>query len=150
MFINSYVSLFLALAANCNYCGNMPTVTNPRTIQWWHGDGSYVNRAYLEVLRVANIRSQLPGCLNAVKVTSQHVSRFSSYALPSVDYNSLYIAKVLWLDSSDNAHYSHNSDCYFIPQRREYLYAYMYKNAAGISHCNFVAKCMNWWYIDCN
>ena len=72
---------------------------------------------------MANISSQqLTGCLNAVEVASLHVSRSASYSLPSVDYNSLYIAKVLWLDSSNNVHYLNNSECYFIPQRREYSY----------------------------
>ena len=106
--------------ANNRYCGNMPTVTNPGTFSWSGGDGSDVHRAYLEVRRVANIRGQLTGCLGAVQVASRHVSKLSSYSLTPVDYNSLYIAKVLWLDSSNNAHYQNNSECYFIPQRREY------------------------------
>ena len=105
--------------ANIRYCGNKPTVTNPGTFSWY-GSRSGVYRAYLELRRVANIRGQLTGCLDAVQVASRHVSRLSSYSLPSVDYNSLYIAKVLWLDSSNNAHYLNNSECYFIPQRREY------------------------------
>ena len=71
---------------------------------------------------MSNIRRRLTGCLNTVEVASLHGSRSASYSLPSVDYNSLYIAKVLWLDSSNNAHYLTNSECYFIPQRREYLY----------------------------
>ena len=85
----------------------------------WSGLGLGVYSAYLEVRRVANIRGQLTGCLDAMEVDSRHVSRSSSYSLPSVDYNSLYIAKVIWLDSSNNAHYLNNSECYFIPQRSE-------------------------------
>ena len=96
-------------------------VTNPGTVRVsWSGDMFNVHRAYLEVRRVANIRGQLSGCLDAVEVASRHVSTSSPYPLPTVDYNSLYIAKVLWLDSSNNAHYRNNSECYFIPQRREY------------------------------
>ena len=106
--------------ANIEFCGNGPMVTNPGTVRVsWSGDMFNVHRAYLEVRRVANIRGQLTGCLVTVEVASRHVSRSSLYPLPSVDYNSLYIAKVLWLDSSNNAHYRNNSECYFIPQRRE-------------------------------
>ena len=75
---------------------------------------------------MANIRSQQTGCLNAVEVAALHASSSSSYSLPSVDYNSLYIAKVLWLDSSNNPHYLNNSECYFIPQRREYILVYIH------------------------
>ena len=103
--------------ASIEFCGNVPMVTDSGTFSW---SGGYpVYRAYLEVRRVANIRGQLTGCLVTVEVASRHVSRSSLYPLPSVDYNSLYIAKVLWLDSSNNAHYRNNSECYFIPQRRE-------------------------------
>ena len=86
------VGYFLSpTTANTEFCWNMPTGTNPGTFSWSGGDGSDVHRAYLEVRRVANVRGQLTGCLDAVEVASRHVSRSSPHSLPSVDYIQLSV-----------------------------------------------------------
>ena len=110
-------------AASFLYCGNMPTVINPSTVNWARGSGSFVDHASLEIRKADNIWSQTAtGCLSTEQVVSDsHVSSSSSRSVPNVDYDSLYIARVLWLDSSNNPYYHVNSECYFIPRRSECL-----------------------------
>ena len=115
--------------ASYDYCGRGSTVTNPNTIQWKTYRDSYygyyyshVKRAYLQLSKVSNAWNQV-GCLRLEPVTSAEYRRSSSnhyYTLPSTDYNSLYVARLVWFDSNNNSYYLNNSDCYFIPQRSEY------------------------------
>ena len=116
-------SLFLlSMAASSSYCGSNPTVTNPSTsnVSWTIGSGYNVNYTSLEIRRVDNIWSQTAtGCLSSVHVVS---TSSAFYSVPNVDYDSLYIARVFWYDFSHNRYYRNNSECYFIPQRSEYLY----------------------------
>ena len=91
------------------------------TVQW----SNYypINHTRVDVRKVNAIWNQT-GCLNSEPVTSFYAhpstSMLTNYTFPSMDYDSLYIAKVLWIDSSSNYYYLGNSECYFIPQRSEY------------------------------
>ena len=95
-------------------------MTDLGTVQW----RNYypIARTYVEVRKVNAIWNQA-GCLNSNRVTSfsayPNASMPTSYTFPSMDYDSLYIAKVLWLNNN-SIYYLHNSECYFIPQRSEY------------------------------
>ena len=86
----------------------------------WSNPG-FVNHSYVEV-RKANSISTKTGCLNSARVTSFRAfpDYSPNYTFPATDYDSLYIAKIIWLDDSYNAYYRNNSECYFLPQRREY------------------------------
>ena len=117
--------LLLSTAASSSYCGSNPTLTNSNTVRWTRGSGSNVYNGSLEIRKVDDIWSQrATGCLNSVQlpVVSYSISQnYWSYSVPNVDYDSLYIARVLWLDSSNNPYYHVNSECYFIPRRSECL-----------------------------
>ena len=75
----------------------------------------------MQLSKVTNVWNQT-GCLTLEPVTSvdyQANYGTSSYTLSLVDYDSLYVARLVWFDSSNNSYYLNNSDCYFIPQRSE-------------------------------
>ena len=109
-----------AAATSASFCGTSPQMTDPSTVQW--SNPPQVNHSYVEVRKVNNIGNQTE--CNSDGVTSFEVFSFNTanYTFPSIDYDSLYIAKVRWPDYSDifRQYYLRNSECYFIPQRREY------------------------------
>ena len=116
------------------YCGGDPKITDSNVVQW--SNTMYVNHSYVEVRKANDISTQT-GCLNSEKVTSFRAfpDDSPSYTFPAMDYDSLYIAKVIWLSNSYTAYYRNNSECYFIPQRREYSHMHAFvKHTAGLLH----------------
>ena len=110
-------------------CGGKPTVSNNTAIlSWISANGSFghnVSRAELELTKVDNAWNQI-GCFNLGEAISMsgNVSSFSNYTIPSnsVDYDSLYIARLQWVDSAGNKHLVKDGDCYFTLQPSELVF----------------------------
>lgn len=108
------------------YCGDKPTISNDSAILNWirsntYGSGSSVVSAELDLRKVENAWSQT-GCFSLGENLSElglNISASYNYTIPSVDYNSLYIARVWWLDSTGQKYYIKDGDCYFTLQPSE-------------------------------
>ena len=127
-YLFTFTFLRLRRAADSSYpwkCGGAPRIIpGSSTVQWRNYYPNIINQTYLEVRKVNDVWSQT-GCLNSEEVIHSRSFYGTSastirYQFPSMDYDSLYIAKVFWIDRSSNAYYRNNSECYFIPQRSEY------------------------------
>ena len=83
----------------------------------------------MKLAKVDNAWSQI-GCfsLGEAILTSGNVSSFSNYTIPSnyVDYDSLYIARLLWVNSAGNKYLVKDGDCYFTLQPSELVFVYVY------------------------
>ena len=107
-------------------CGDGPQIMpGSSTVQWENSNTT--NHAYLRVeVRKVNAIWNQTGCLNSEEFSSFYAhpstSMPTNYTFPSMDFDSLYIAKAFWIDYNYNYYYLGNSECYFIPQRSEYLH----------------------------
>ena len=90
-------------------------------VRWSNPFWLSVNNSYVEVRKV-NILTQT-GCLSSIEVETFYTfsENSPSYTFPDEEYESLYVAKVFWLDNSYNVYYLNNTECYFLPQRRKYI-----------------------------
>ena len=109
-------------------CGGKPTVSNDSATLSWiteSGFGSSVVGAELNLKKVDNAWSQ-SGCLNIEEVLSGSVSvaKSGNYTISpsSVDYDSLYIARLQWIDSAGNKFLVKDGDCYFTLQPSELVF----------------------------
>ena len=106
------------------FCGYKPTVSNdPAILKWdrglYLGYGSRVENATLDIRKIDRAWSQT-GCFNLGDPISGSgpVPASSEHTLSSVDYDSLYIARILW-ESNGTSYYTKDGDCYFTLQPSE-------------------------------
>ena len=106
------------------FCGYKPTVSNdPAILKWdrglYLGYGSRVENATLDIRKIDRAWSQT-GCFNLGDPISGSgpVPASSEHTLSSVDYDSLYIARILW-ESNGTSYYIKDGDCYFTLQPSE-------------------------------
>ena len=110
-----------------SYCANKPTIYNyPATLWWNRFRYRRAVNATLDIRKVDNAWSQT-GCFSLGSVSSVSYNVRASYknyyTLPQhfVDYDSLYIARVWWANSTDTEFYIKDGDCYFTLQPSEQL-----------------------------
>ena len=113
------VGAMFMYAVSSENCGNQPTVSNDNaTLYWDRGNSTYT---YLDIRRVDNAWNQ-NGCLSQGHsvLSYKYFYASSSYTIPSyhVDYDSLYVARMLW---SFRSRLFYGSDCYFTLQPSEYI-----------------------------
>ena len=114
--------------ADWNNCGSTPTLysNNLARLVWYHWNRR-VARATLEIRKVDNAWSQTK-CFNlaAALPESRSVSAYSFYTLSSVDYDSLYVARLIWVDSNGTKYYNKDGDCFFTLQPSERVFTYIW------------------------
>lgn len=113
--------------ANWNNCGSTPTLysNNPAILRWYQWNRG-VERATLEIRKVDNAWSQTT-CFNLGATLPESGPVFennSEHNLSSMDYDSLYIARLLWMDSNGTNYYNKDGDCLFTLQPREWVFTY--------------------------
>lgn len=95
--------------------------SNNTTFQWW--SYGYHNTS-LDIRKVADPWSRT-GCFylggTLPEIESGPVPASSTYTISSVDYNSLYVARLLWVDSEGTQFSIRGGDCYFTIQPSEWL-----------------------------
>ena len=93
----------VSLSANV-FCGGSPVMADSNAV-WW-SNPLFVNNSYVEVRKAVNISTQT-GCLSLIDVESSYTfpDNSPSYTFPAMNYDSLYIAKVFWLDNSYNVYH---------------------------------------------
>ena len=108
------------------FCGNKPTVSNNPAILKWDlgidlGYGNRVENATLDIKKIDRAWSQT-GCFNLGDPISGSgpVPASSEHTLSSVDYDSLYIARIFW-QSDGTSYYIKDGDCYFTLQPSEWI-----------------------------
>ena len=110
--------------ADWNNCGSTPTLysNNPAKLVWYQWNRG-VERATLEIRKVDNAWSQTT-CFNlgAALPESGRVFENSEHNLSSVDYDSLYVARLLWMDSNGTTYYNKDGDCFFTLQPSERVF----------------------------
>lgn len=108
---------------NQSFCGSKPTVSNnPATLKWV-GSGNSIVSATLDIRKVENAWSQT-GCFNLQETLPESGMSFpatSTHTISSVDYDSLYIVKLFWVDSEGTSFYNRDGDCYFTMQPSKWL-----------------------------
>ena len=111
------------------FCGNETTVSNdPAILKWDLGIdlrcGCRVENASLEIRKIDRAWSQT-GCFNLSDPISGSgpVPASSEHTLSSVDYDSLYIARIFWV-SNGTSYYIKDADCYFTLQPSEWINVY--------------------------
>ena len=110
------------------FCGNEPTVSNDPAILKWDlgidlGYGSRVGNATLDIRKIDRAWSQT-GCFNLGDPISGSgpVPASSEHTLSSVDYDSLYIARMFWVrNGTSTSYYIKDGDCYFTLQPSEQI-----------------------------
>ena len=104
-------------AVSSGNCGNQPNVSDDNATLYWDRGASDSTYAYLDIRRVDNAWNQ-KGCFSqGYSVLSySYFGASSSYTIPSyhVDYDSLYVARMLWPGT-------YFLDCYFTLQPSEYI-----------------------------
>ena len=109
--------------ASYYYCGSSPTLSsnNPATLKWykWY---TQIRNATLDIRKVGNPWSGT-GCfsIGGTLPESGPVPATSTHTISSVDYDSLYVARLYWMDSEGKEYYNRNRDCYFTIQPSEWL-----------------------------
>ena len=110
-------------AVNPEYCGNRPDIrgSNNRAILYWTS-GEGVTRTYLHVRKVDNAWNQKE-CFNLAYFSwtegvPARVPASFNQTIYGVDYDSLYVARVLWYVNG-TYHYGGDGDCYFTLQPSE-------------------------------
>ena len=108
------------------FCGNKPTVSNDPAILKWNlginlGYGKRVDSATLDIRKIDRAWSQT-GCFNLSDPISESgpVPASSQHTLSSVDYDSLYVARIFWVRNGTR-YYIKDGDCYFTLQPSEQI-----------------------------
>ena len=88
--------------------------------------GSNVMKTELDLRKVYKPWSQT-GCFNPVETIIEEASVSDYYSISSnyVDYDSLYIARLLWVDSAGNKYHIKDGDCYFTLQPSEHVLVFI-------------------------
>ena len=106
--------LYVVSSGNCGY---WPTLrSNNATFRWW--SWGYHNTS-LDIRKVADPWSGT-GCFylgeTLPEIESGPVPASSAYNISSVDYNSLYVARLYWVNSEGTQFSNRGGDCYFTIQ----------------------------------